>query len=670
VSAHGRHLARTLAIACSFALVAVLAVTLDASAYVTGHGTGSSSATVTSLSAPTITRTSAGASSVTLTWSAVTAPASGSVTYYVRRDGGAASAACPSIASPSAVTSCTDTGVSTGRHSYTVTAVWRTWTRTSASVDATVTFGPATQLVFTTQPGGSSTGGTAFPTQPVVTARDANGNTVTDYSGSIDLSIVSGTGTLGAALSGCRGTLSGGVTTFSGCAIDKSGSNYRLRASDRTLSVDSSAFSVAVGAVARLAFTTQPGGGATGGLAFPTQPVVTAQDAGGNRVTSFSGTITLSILSGTGTAGATLSSCSGSTSNGVASFSNCQIDKAGTGYQLHASASSGALTGDGAAFDVAVGAVSQLAFTTQPGGGVTGGVAFPTQPVVTAQDAGGNTVTSYTRAITLTIANNTGDRNAVLSGCTGTTTSGVASFGGCTIDLAASDYRLRASDGSRSVNSAQFAVSVGPLAQFEWTTSPGTSTAGTAFSNQPVMTAKDAGGNVITTYAGTVTLAIRSGPAGATLSGCSTARRSSGVTTFSGCSLDKSGSYVLVASDGAASGDSSSFTVNAGTATSLAFTTQPVDAVINTNFPTSPVVTAFDAFGNVATSYSTSITLSIKPGTGTVGAAISNCSSSQSSGVTTFRNCRINRTGTGYVLRATDNARVPLTADSTAFNVR
>jgi trimeric autotransporter adhesin len=668
VSAHARHLVRTIAIALAVSAVGLLLAVTGASAYVTGHGSGSASASVTTLAAPAIARTSAGAASVTLTWSAVSAPAAGSVTYYVSRDGGAASAACPSAASPSAVTSCTDTGVSTAAHSYTVTAVWRTWTHASAAANVTVAYGPATQLVFTTQPGGSATGGVAFPTQPVVTARDASGNTVADYSGSVTLAIASGTGTAGATLSGCSGTLANGVTTFSGCAIDKSGTTYRLRASDRALTVDSSAFAVSVGATARLAFTTQPGGGATGGSTFPTQPVVTAQDAGGNTVTGFSGTVTLSIVSGTGTSGATLSSCSGSRSNGVTTFSSCEIDKAGTGYQLHASATGG-LRGDSSTFDVSVGAVSEIAFTTQPGGGATGGLAFPTQPVVTARDAGGNVVTSYSRTIVLSIVKHTGNGNGTLSGCTSSLSSGVTTFAGCEIDLTGADYQLSASDGSRSDTSDAFAVTVGPAAQLDFTSSPGTSTAGSAFGSQPVVAAEDAGGNAVTTYAGTVTLSVGAGSPAGTLSGCTSSRRS-GVTTFSGCKLDRSGSYTLHASDGSIAGDSSSFTVNPGTATTLAFTTQPVDALINTSFPTAPVVTALDALGNVATSYANTVTLSIKSGTGTAGASLSNCTASLSSGATTFRSCRISRTGSGYVLRATDSARTPLTVDSTAFNVR
>ena len=49
------------------------------------------------------------------------------------------------------------------------------------------------------------------------------------------MTIVSGTGTSGAALSSCTGTLRSGVTTFSGCKIDRVGSSYRLRATDGTL---------------------------------------------------------------------------------------------------------------------------------------------------------------------------------------------------------------------------------------------------------------------------------------------------------------------------------------------------------------------------------------------------------------------------------------------------
>src|SRR5205085_43494 len=173
--------------------------------------------------------------------------------------------------------------------------------------------------------------------------------------------------------------LSSGVTTFSGCKIDKTGT-YVLTASDGSRSVDSSSFEIRGGPDTQLVFTTQPDGAATGGLAFPQQPVVTARDAGGNTATGYSGTVSLSIKSGT--AGASLSGCSGSLSNGVTTFSGCKIDKNGT-YVL--TASDGTRSVDSASFAVSVGPVMQLVFTTQPDGSAAAGSPFPQQPVVTAE---------------------------------------------------------------------------------------------------------------------------------------------------------------------------------------------------------------------------------------------------------------------------------------------
>ena len=156
--------------------------------------------------------------------------------------------------------------------------------------------GPATQLVFTTQPSGG-TGGTAFGTQPVVTVEDADGNKVTTSSASITLAITSGTGTSGATLSATTNPLaaSSGVATFSGVSINMAGTGYTLTATSSGLTpATSSPFTITVGPAAQLAFTTQPSGG-TGGTAFGTQPVVTVEDAGGNKVTTSTASITLAI---------------------------------------------------------------------------------------------------------------------------------------------------------------------------------------------------------------------------------------------------------------------------------------------------------------------------------------------------------------------------------------
>lgn len=105
---------------------------------------------------------------------------------------------------------------------------------------------------------------------------------------------------------------------------------------------------------ATLSVQTSPAG-ATGGVAFSTQPVVRILDAGGNLVTTATNNMTLSIKSGTGTSGASLSSTTTVAAvGGVATFSGLKIDKAGTGYVLTATAS-GIPVADSGAFDVAVG---------------------------------------------------------------------------------------------------------------------------------------------------------------------------------------------------------------------------------------------------------------------------------------------------------------------------
>lgn len=95
---------------------------------------------------------------------------------------------------------------------------------------------------------------------------------------------------------------------------------------------------VTAGQATQLVFTTVPTGAAAGSP-LATQPRVTVEDAYGNTVQS-SASIDLSIASGTGTSGARLSCTANplAATAGVASFSGCSIDTAGTGYALTATA--------------------------------------------------------------------------------------------------------------------------------------------------------------------------------------------------------------------------------------------------------------------------------------------------------------------------------------------
>lgn len=114
-------------------------------------------------------------------------------------------------------------------------------------------------------------------------------------------------------------------------------------------------------AAAKLAFTTQPGGG-TGGAVWSTQPVVTVYDATGNVVTGSSASIMLTA--GGGTFACTTNPLSAS--SGVATFAGCKINEPGS-YTLTA-ASSGLTSATSSSLSVTASTDPQT-YTT----GVTGG---------------------------------------------------------------------------------------------------------------------------------------------------------------------------------------------------------------------------------------------------------------------------------------------------------
>ncbi len=108
---------------------------------------------------------------------------------------------------------------------------------------------------------------------------------------------------------------------------------------------------IALGVPAKLVFSSEPGGG-TAATPWSTQPTVTIEDAAGNTVTSDSSPISLTMVPGTGTAGATLSGCASTTMAGIAAFAGCEIDKPGSGYKLTATDSTDSLSTTSTPFDV------------------------------------------------------------------------------------------------------------------------------------------------------------------------------------------------------------------------------------------------------------------------------------------------------------------------------
>jgi hypothetical protein len=147
------------------------------------------------------------------------------------------------------------------------------------------------------------------------------------------------------------------VAVFGGCQIDEGLNGYQLTATDSTdwLSVTSDPFDVLPSPPKTLAISTPPTEEIAGQI-WSTQPVVTIEDAEGKPVPSDTSPITLSIAPGTGAPGATLSGCEATTTFGVARFSGCHLDAAGTGFQLIASDNADSLSVTSGAFDVAMAA--------------------------------------------------------------------------------------------------------------------------------------------------------------------------------------------------------------------------------------------------------------------------------------------------------------------------
>jgi probable HAF family extracellular repeat protein len=402
-----------------------------------------------------------------------------------------------------------------------------------------------------------------------------------------------------------------------------------------------------VAAGPQLAFTVQPVT-TTAGAAIPSIQV-TAQDAQGNTVTTFTGNVTIAF--GANPAGGVLA---GDKTNravsGVATFASLSIKKAGAGYTLVASApaASGYASGTSAAFDITPAPASKLAFTVQPTSTEAGDTISP--PVqVSAQDTYGNTATSFGDNIVLTLRSCMA--GSVLSGTVSVpAVGGIASFADLWLNKSG-NCGLKATSGSFSANSVTFVVGPANPTHLIVFTKVQNTVAGTPLGSISVV-AKDRFENTASGFTGAVTMAIDSGPIGATLSGTTTVTAVSGTAVFSTLVLQNIGPYVLLATtDSLAAATSNAFIIKAAPPTHLAFTVQPSDAAPGAIIAPPIEVTVRDAYDNpVKNAGSVQMTIGSNPGGGTL---LGTTLKGTSTGVATFANLRINNAGTGYTLVAT-----------------
>jgi hypothetical protein len=203
--------------------------------------------------------------------------------------------------------------------------------------------------------------------------------------------------------------------------------------------------------------------------------------------------------------------------------------------------------------------------------------------------------------------------------------------------------------------------------QLAFTTQPpASSVAGALFS--VAVTARDAGGNPVTSFAGNVTLALGTNPGGVSFTPVTVAAVA-GVATFTGLEHDKVGTgYTLSASaTGLTAGVSAPLTISPAAPAHVSFAVLPPTAV-TAGVPIAPAttVTVEDAFANVVTTATNtvSVALGANPGGATLGGTTSRAAVA---GVATFSTLTIDSAGTGYTLVATSPGLAPDT--SQAFNV-
>jgi hypothetical protein len=189
-----------------------------------------------------------------------------------------------------------------------------------------------------------------------------------------------------------------------------------------------------------------------------------------------------------------------------------------------------------------------------------------------------------------------------------------------------------------------------------FTTQPVGAEAGSVFSTQPVVVAEDIDGNVVTSYRGIVFLTISSdsGSSPPKLFGGTTATLVNGTVNFKELSIDKVGSYMLMAtSSGLTSAVSDPFKITPGTGAHLSFGAI-VGASAGSVFRTQPPVTFLDIYGNTATGSTAEVNLSLIPDPYNLnkGAVLSGTKKAKIvNGVADFKDLSIDKVG-NYVLMA------------------
>ena len=588
-----------------------------------------------------------------------------SVTLSLKKNGAGTSTALGgtlTVPAVNGVATFSDLSILTAASGYTIGAATAGNVAMAATTPLTVIAGVPAKLVLTTQPSGTITAGLAF--NLVVQAVDQYGNLNTSYTQPVTVNLSTAVG--GSTLGGTP-TLpaQSGMATFSDLTLDRPGTGDLITVSSGTLTgITTNPITVIVGSPSQLMVTSPPASSVTAGSPSISL-TVSAEDGGGNPTPSFNGLVTLSL--GNNPGGATLGgTVQVQAVNGVATFSNVSLDKAGNGYTLRATGAGlpgVAVTGP---INVSAAPATHVVLSELPPAVVNAGATFGL--TVSAVDANGNTDTTYSGTVSLHLNIPVGV-GATLGGTTLNVpiSSGVATFSDLTLNTAATGFTITATtSGGFAVTSPAINVNAAPVSQLVVIAQPTPNpiTAGSFFTVK--VSAEDGPGNVVPSFTGAISLALLANPGGATLSGTLKATPVAGVATFSNLSLNTAGSgYTLQATYAALSVPTSSITVNAGVATQLEVTVEPpADATVGSGFQVQ--VKAVDNLGNVDPTFNGRVILSLQGNpTGATLGGTTNVPTA-TNGLATFTSVTLNKVGSGETLVATSPTNPGLTSALTS----
>lgn len=471
-------------------------------------------------------------------------------------------------------------------------------------------------LAFATAPPTAGQSGVALTPAPAVQVLDRDGAPVREAGIVVTVALQSG----GGAMSGTpsASTNAGGVASFGPLTITGSAGNRTLRFGAGALLLTSAPIAIGAGAAIRLTVTTQPSGTAVSGQTFVRQPVVQLRDGSDNPVSQAGVIVTVTVASGTGALGGTLTVGTGA--EGAATFSGLLLTGAAGTYSLGFQASGvTAVTSEN--ITVTAGSATQLTITTQPAPSVASGAVMAPQPVLQLRDASGNPVAQGGVIVSAAIASGAGPLGGTTAAVTNA--SGAATFSNLSISGIVGARTLAfTSGGLTGATSAAVIITPGAPNRLAIITQPSASVLNdVAFPQQPELQVRDGSGNDVSLAGVVITGSIASG--GGILGGILTAATgATGRAAFTNLKLTGAvGARTLnFTAPGLPSVVSAPVTVTVGPAIQFSITTQPAaSAASGQPFVPQPVLQLRDALDNPVGQAGVNVSVSIAGGGGTLG---------------------------------------------------